>query len=280
MSVLCRLAECFWQNGSCQVSGSLSRAGIMGHTQQQSERELSYGTLCCHRQPVKMLLGDCKSWSQWQNSFWGSYIGAPKAEACMRRRECGRLSSSAHFSPGEEDKLSHTKKWQLWQVFVAVWRILVQFFLLPIQVYKCWKSVSYEKWSKATWFEEIYFIRLGHTTSNIISHREINHSTQDLWSQSSLFNLGNVIHCVHRVRQLRHNWKIRLTECCMSLIMKRRTVQLSAALYVMAEWLIWSWGNRFIIYVLKPLILKGIVHIKCKFCHLLTQPYVFYTRMS
>lgn len=38
----------------------------------------------------------------------GGY-GAPKAEACVRRRERGRLTSNTHFTPGKEE-MSHTKK--------------------------------------------------------------------------------------------------------------------------------------------------------------------------
>lgn len=153
------------QRQYCVVRNSLSRAGIMGHTQQQFERQLSYGTLCCHRQPVRILLGSHGASDRIHSGE--VTLEPPKAKACARRRECGRLSSSAHFSSGEEDKLSHTKKWHLWQVFVAVRRTSCPVFppAYPKKWKKCWKSVAYENWSKATWFEEINFIRLGHTTS-------------------------------------------------------------------------------------------------------------------
>lgn len=112
-----------------------------------------------------------------------------RAEACARRRECGRLSSSAHFSPREKDKLSHTKRWQLWQGFVAVRRTSHPVFPPAYPSLEMLKFSSLRKVIESHFIWGNYFIRW--------SHCERKHSKQDLWSHSSLFNLGNLIHCVH-----------------------------------------------------------------------------------
>lgn len=100
----------------------------------------------------------------------GGYIGAPKAEACMRRRERGRLTSNAHFTPGKEElSHTHTKKMTIMAGLCCCAEDILSSFSSCLSKFRNVKSL-YENGLKATRFEKTDFIKLDNKTSNIISN--------------------------------------------------------------------------------------------------------------
>ncbi len=134
----------------------------------------------------------------------------------MRRRERGRLASNNHFTPGKKSWATDKKKGTIMAGLFCWVENILSSFSSWLSKFRNVKSL-YENGFESL-FEKINFMKLGHKTSDIISHCEIlKPSKQDLWSHSCLFNLENVIQCVINVHVI-SAWKTRLTECLMSLI--------------------------------------------------------------
>lgn len=166
----------------------------MGHTHTHSSlRKLSYGTLCCHRQPVKMLLGDCKSWSQWQTSFWEVTLEPLKLRPACGGGNVGDWLPTLISHPGKKSWATH-KKMTIMAGLCCCAEDILSSFSSCLSKFRNVKSL-YENGLKVTRFEKTDFIKLDNKTSNIISNflEILKPSKQDLWSHSRLLNLSNVI---------------------------------------------------------------------------------------
>lgn len=136
------------------------------------ERSLSYGTLCCHRQPVKMLLGDCKSWSQWQTSFWKVTLDPLKLRPACGGGNVGDWLPTLISNPGKKSWATEQK--DNYGRSVAVWKTSCPVFPPPCPSLEMLKVCKKMDWKPL--FEKIDFMKLGHKTSN----------NQSLWNIKTL----------------------------------------------------------------------------------------------